>query len=52
MLLDVPNAFIYTYPPIKEICECVVMKVCGRLVDWLVELDSAAYKNYIVIENG
>ena len=52
MSLDVPNAFIQTDAPIKKIGERVVMKIRGRLVDWLVEMAPNAYKNYIVIENG
>ena len=52
MSLDVPNAFIQTDAPLKKIGERVVMKIRGRLVDWLVEMAPDAYKNYIVIENG
>ena len=52
MLLNVPNAFIQTYAPIKDICKRVMMKVYCRLVYWLVKLDHAEYNNYILIENG
>ena len=45
MSLDVPNAFIQTEFPIKQLGDRVVMKIRGRLVEWLVELDPAEYKN-------
>ena len=28
------------------------MKVCGKLVDWLVELDPNPYLQYVIIEQG
>ena len=52
MPLRVPDAFIQMDAMIKEVCKQVVMKIRGRLVDWLVELDHVAYKNYVLIENG
>ena len=29
-----------------------MMKIRGRLVDWLVNMSPTAYKDYVVIENG
>ena len=50
MVIDIPNVFIQTpLPPTKE---RIVMKVKGVLVDWLIELDAAAYSTYVVMERG
>ena len=35
----------------KEIGERVIMKIRGKLVDWLVDLDPGKYENLVVIEN-
>ena len=51
MTSDVPNAFIQTDAPEKEIGERVIMKIRGKLVDWLVDLDPGKYENLVVIEN-
>ena len=32
--------------------EKVVMKIKGRLVDWLLEIDFTAYNTYVVYEKG
>ena len=50
--LDIPNAFIQTKTPKKEVGERIMMKIRGRLVDWLVNMSPTAYKDYVVIENG
>ena len=50
MVLDIPNAFIQT--PMPPTDERVVMKLKGVLVDWLLELDFAAYNTYVVYERG
>ena len=50
MVLDIPNAFIQTPMPVAN--ERIVMKVKGRLVDWLLELDGLAYSTYVVYKNG
>ena len=42
--LDMPNAFIQAELKQKKGKERVVMKVRGRIVDWLVELDPAQYE--------
>ena len=52
MSLDMYNVCIQTDAPIEEVGAQVVMKICGHLVDSLVELDPAEYKSYVVIENG
>ena len=51
MVSDVPNAFIQTDEPKKEVGERVIMKIRGKLVDWLVNLEPGEYKNLVVIEN-
>ena len=50
--LDIPNAFIQTKTPKKEVGKRIMMKIRGRLVDWLVNMSPTAYKDYVVIENG
>ena len=52
MSMDVPNAYLHATLPEKEIGERVVMKIRGKLVDWLVEIDPLAYLDYVVIERG
>ena len=51
MTSDVPNAFIQTDVHAKEVGERVIMKIHGKLVDWLVDLDPGKYENLVVIEN-
>jgi hypothetical protein len=43
MTLDVPNAFVQT--PISESKEEILMKICGHLVDLLLETCPAVYDN-------
>ena len=52
MSLDIPNAFIQARVPKQLVGERIAMKIRGVLVDWLVELDPAAYSPYVVYENG
>ena len=52
MSLDIPNAFIQTGMPQKERGERIIMKVRGKLVEWLVDLDPITYLNMVVIERG
>ena len=52
MTLDIPNAFVQTDMPRKKVGERIVMKIRGRLVDWLVEMDPLMYKDKVVYENG
>ena len=49
---DVPNAFIQTLLPVKSSGERVIMKVRGKLVKWLVDINRSAYKSLVVIEKG
>ena len=51
MSLDIPNAFIQAELKRKKGEERVVMKVRGRIVDWLVALDPAQYEKKVVYEN-
>ena len=50
--MDVPNAFIQTILPPKDDGERVIMKIRGKLVDWLVEIEPTAYLSLLVSENG
>ena len=50
MSIDVTNAFIQTHMPLPKDGERVVMKVRGRLVDWLIELDPTSYASKVVFE--
>ena len=52
MCADIPNAFIQTPMPWKERGERVMMKITGRLVDMMVEMDPDVYGPYVVFENG
>ena len=52
MTCDIPNAFIQTEAPRKDKGERIIMKVRGRLVDWLIELDPVGFERFVVIENG
>ena len=50
MTQDIPNAFIQTHMPLQPDGERVIMKVRGRLVDWLCNLDPVSYANKVVYE--
>ena len=52
MTSDILNAFIQTNNKNYKDDEQVVMKVCGALVDILVEIASNIYKDFVVFENG
>ena len=52
MSLDIPNAYIQAGMPRQKIGKRVIMKVRGRIVDWLIELDPLAYLPFVVYENG
>ena len=52
MSLDIPNAYIQAGVPRQKIGKCIIMKVRGRIVDWLIELDPLAYLPFVVYENG
>lgn len=52
MSINIPNAFVQTEMPKKAVRECIIMKVRGKLVEWLVELDPIRYNNKIVYEKG
>ena len=52
MTLDIPYAFIEADMPAQEVGKRVVMKLRGRLVDWLVQLDPMSYKSKVVYEKG
>ena len=50
--MDVPNAFIQTILPPKADGERIIMKIRGKLVDWLIDIEPMAYLSLVVIENG
>ena len=53
MTCDIPNAFIQAHmPEDDENVEQVTMKITGVLVDILIQLNPALYKDYVVIEKG
>ena len=47
--MGVPNAFLQTNKSIKEEVERVIMKICGKLVQWLVEINPTTYEILVVI---
>ena len=47
--LDIPNAFVQT--PVPKSDEKVIMRITGLLVDHLVNLFPATYKQYVTIKN-
>ena len=52
MVMDVPNAFIQASIPKRAKGDRIIMKIRGRLVDWLVEIVPMTYRDHVVIENG
>ena len=52
MSADIPNAFIQAKLEKKQDDERVIMKITGKLVDWLVELSPETYQSYVVEERG
>ena len=48
--MDFPNAFIQTLMHPKDDGERVIMKIRGKLVDWLVKIDPTAYLSLVVVE--
>ena len=52
MSADIPNAFIQAKLEKKQDEERVIMKITGKLVDWLVELSPETYQSYVVEERG
>lgn len=51
-VMGVPNTFIQTNMPDKDDRKGVVMKIRGRLIDWLLEIDTLSYNTFVVIESG
>ena len=52
MCMDIPNIFIQSGIPKRKIGNQIIMKIHGRLVDWLVEMSFKTYSDHVVIENG
>ena len=52
MSLDIPNAFIQTGMPQTENNKRTIMKIRGKLVNWLVDLYPTSYLNMVVVERG
>ena len=52
MCMDIPNAFIQAGIPKREKGDQIIMKIRGKLVEWLVEIAPETYQEHVVIENG
>ena len=52
MSLDIPNAFIQAEIPQGEGDEKIIMKITGKLVDYLLLIAPEIYGGYVVYENG
>ena len=50
--VDIPNAFIQTEVPQEKGKERIILKIRGRLVDILEQIDPATYKPFVQYENG
>ena len=50
MSIHVPNELVNTHMPLPPDGERVIMKVRGRLVDWLTELDLTRYVSKVMYE--
>ena len=52
MSSDIKNAFIQANLNRKDDEERVIMKITGKLVEWLVELSPETDQKYVVVEKG
>ena len=52
MIMDIPNAFIQAGIPKRKKGDRIIMKIRGRLVDWLIEISPETYQDKVVVENG
>ena len=52
MSLDIPNAFIQAKIPRGKGEEKIIMKITGKLVDYLLHIAPEIYGGYVVYENG
>ena len=52
MSADIPNAFIQAKLEKKSGDERIIMKITGKLVEWLVKLSPETYQSYVVEERG
>ena len=52
MTADIPNAFVQTHLDESPTGERTIMKITGKLVEMLVELDPHTYKDFVTIEKG
>ena len=52
MMADIPNAFVQTEIGEKPTREKIFMKICGPLVDILLEIDHDLYGPYVVYDHG
>ena len=50
--VDIPNAFIQTELAKKEEDDRVILKIRGKLVDMLVDIDPGTYAKFVAFENG
>lgn len=52
MTLNIPNAYIQAEIPPQKKGERIVMKIRGKLVDWLCQVDPTAYSPFVVVEKS
>ena len=52
MMMELTKTIIQTVMPEIENGERVLMKIRGKLAEWLVEIDATAYSSLVVIECG
>ena len=50
--VDIPNAFIQTEIPQEKGKERIILKIRGKLVDILVQIDPATYEPFVTYERG
>ena len=52
MTLNIPNTYIQAEVPPQKKGEGIVMKIRGKLVDWLCQVDLTAYLPFVVVEKS
>ena len=50
--VDIPNAFIQTPIPQEEGKDRIILKIRGKLVDILIDIDPATYTKFVTYEQG
>ena len=52
IIMNVPNAFIQTHIPAKRDGKRIIMKIRGKLVEWLVNIEPTRYALFVVIKKN